>query len=226
VAQAGPVTRRPWLGGRLAAAAVVLAGAGLLGVVATSVTTGLDVGDARPAAAQETTVPPGAVPPDAVPTTDAGPTTVIPTAPPPTTAPPCTPAPGEADVVFLGIMLERDGDVVRFDVRSVQQGPELPTVVGVAFPGEAQYFDEGSAYRVVASPTPEGRYAGRIRQPEGQCLPLTVTAGGDPLDTSMFGRLAGEWPRILWAFFVPFVAVLVVLAVVVALKRLVVWAFR
>jgi hypothetical protein len=161
-----------------------------------------------------------------VPATDAGPTTVIPTTPAPTTAPTCVPAPAPDDIVFFGIMFERDGDTVRFDVRSVQQGPELPSVVSVSFPGEAQYFDEGDAYRVTASPSPEGGYTGRVRQPEGACLPLTVTARGEPLDTSLFGRLAGRWPSMLWAFFVPFAAVMVVLLLLVGLKRLVVWAFR
>jgi len=157
---------------------------------------------------------------------ESGPTTVIPTTPPPTTVPACVPVPADTDVVFLGIMIERDGDLVRFDVRSVQQGPELPSVVGVAYPGEARYFDRGEAYRVIATPTEGGGFTGRVEQHEGQCVPLTLTAGGEPIDTSVFGGFFARWPRILWAFFVPFAVVMVVLFVIVGLKRLVVWAFR
>ena len=169
-----------------------------------------------PAAAQtDTTVAP-----------DSGPTTVIPTTPPPTTVPACVPVPVETDVIFLGIMIERDGDLIRFDVRSVQQGPELPSVVGVAYPGEARYFDHGDAYRVIATPTENGGFTGRVEQEEGQCVPLTLTASGEPIDTSVFGGFFSRWPNILWAFFVPLAVVLVVLAAIVGLKRLVIWAFR
>jgi hypothetical protein len=163
---------------------------------------------------------------DTTPAPESGPTTVIPTTPPPTTAPVCVPTPAETDVVFLGVMIERTGDAVRFEVRSVQQGPELPNVVTVSFPKEAQYFDRGNAYRVTATPTPEGGYTGRVEQPEGFCYPLTLTATGEPIDTSVFGGFFSRWPSILWALFVPLAAVLVVLLVVVGLKRLVVWAFR
>lgn len=172
---------------------------------------------AGPSLAQtETTIPP----------TDAGPTTVIPTTPPPTTAPACEPVPAATDVVFLGIMVDRDGDVVRFEVRSVQQGEGLPTVVGVTFGGDARYFERGEAYRVVATPAEPSSFTGQVRQPEGLCLPLTLTAAGEPLDTSVFGRFFSRWPSILWYLAVPVIAVLVVLVVVVGLKRLVVWAFR
>jgi len=163
---------------------------------------------------------------DTTPAPDGGVTTVIPTLPPPTTAPACVPTPAATDVVFLGIMIERDGDVVRFDVRSVQQGPELPSVVGVSFPKEAHFFDRGEAYRVTATPTPEGGYTGRVEQPQGFCYPLTLTASGEPIDTSVFGGFFSRWPNILWALFVPFAIVMVVLIVIVGLKRLVVWAFR
>lgn len=139
----------------------------------------------------------------------------------------CVPEPGPEDLVFVGTAVDVADDDVRFRVDDVVQGEVAGSFVVVRFDGEGHFFDEGRSYRVVALPRVDGTaWEGAVRQPAGQCLPLTRNADGSAIDTSLFGRLADRWPEIVLAVALPTVGVLLVLVAVVAAKRLIAWAAR
>ena len=61
---------------------------------------------------------------------------------------------------------------------------------------------------------------GRVELDDGQCGALTRHADGTGVDTAVLKPFFDNWSRVAWAVVVPLVAVVAVLMVIVALKRL------
>ena len=128
--------------------------------------------------AQETTVPEGSVPLSALPsepTTGSVPGDSVPDATTPGTLPlvpvpsACT-APPQPEIVFVGVLVERDFRTGRFEIVQVRAGSEAPFAVDglidVRYGLDIEYLDIGTEYLVSARRDPViGLLASKIRAP-------------------------------------------------------------
>lgn len=137
--------------------------------------------------------------------------------------------------VFVGTVVSRQPTNVRFRVDEVRTGPALgATEVDVTYLRDARFFDVGTRYLVSASLDPDTNlYVSKVRSRRGEdprCTakdPIrTVLANGTPIDTGVFTGLHGTRNKVLRAFLLPLGVALGVLAALVALKWLVIYATR
>jgi len=149
---------------------------------------------------------------------------------------------------FVGVVLERDGDVVTFGVLAAPPGSPVPAEVPVLFPDQGRYLDEGGRYAVVAigpdpavevddgsdddaeaadpsvttvAPALPALLQGRVKLAEGECGALTVHEDGSTVDTAVLKPLFDNWRRLAWSVIVPVLAVVALLGLLVAAKRFV-----
>lgn len=211
--------------------ALALAGGALLAALAT---VSLEAGPLAPGPADAA--------PTAAPATTTGPTTTAAEAAPPASsttsttqaAARCDPVAPTA-VLFVGTVVSRRATVVRFYVDEVRLGPRLAgTEVDVTYLRDARFFDEGERYLVTAALDPDTNlYVSKVRTRRGEdprCTardPISTTlANGTPIDTGVFTGLKGTRGKVVRAFLLPLAAAVGVLAALVAVKWLAIYAFR
>jgi hypothetical protein len=187
-----------------------------------------------PAVAQQPvppTTPLGAVPPAtaAPPATAPPPSEVLPSTT--TIVPPMCDEIEPPYLVFVGHITAYQIPTFRFEVEQVISGTWAGPLVDVDFPDDAGFMRLGPSYLVAAQvDKATGKLYSKVRytlrtQPKPGTCPgedpvITKLADGSPVDTGLLSGMKGRWNKVGAAFFVPAVAVIGALALLVSLKHL------
>jgi hypothetical protein len=140
-----------------------------------------------------------------------------------------------ATTEFIGEAVSRQGDTVTFAVSAVKLGALDGRMATVEFSTDSRYLHLGRQYDVSARTAPRGvaqsfvggpdappRLEARVKADADACFTTTRFADGSTVDTGILSPLLAEWRQVLLAVVTPVVAVMLVLALLVMLKRLLV----